>query len=288
MQQANILFTPLAASQRMQQVNGQIKCHSIYSKAINLCAGKSKLLTIQKTGQGISPFGIVLTAQDFSFLADSLYAGQSGEIDQQKIIFGSLCISPPERYLNLRAEPIAKIDSQRLLNSICRSHGITGLYGGLSTLLQSPLNSELVDIKRRISSWLQGKPVTWKDLIGKGPGLTPSMDDTLTGILLMIHSDSRFGLRLQQSDFFSRAEYSQLEKLTTMVSVNYLQCAAQGIFSTSLLHLSRAARDDASAREAKTKMLIERILCLGHHSGADTLLGIGLACLALNEYRHNE
>lgn len=287
MQQANILFTPLAASQRMQNIHGQIKCHSIYSKAINLCIDENKLLTLQRTGQGISPFGIVLAEQDFLFLADYLYAGQSGEIEQQQITFGSLCITPAERYLNLHAKPDGEIDNQRLFNAICRCNGITGLYGDLARQLQSVLNGELVDIKRRIFYWLQGETLSWKDLIGKGPGLTPSMDDTLTGILLMMYSDSRLSTRLQQSGFFGHEEYSELEKLTTIVSVNYLQCAAQGVFSTPLLHLSKAAGRGSLASDIKLKLLIERILSLGHHSGADTLLGVALACLALNEYNRN-
>lgn len=287
MQQANALFTPLAASQRMQNIHGQIKCHSIYSRAINLCIDESKLLTLQRTGQGISPFGIALAERDFLFLTDYLYAGQSGEIYQQQITFGSLCITPAERYLDLSAKHDSEIDNQRLFNAICRCHGITGLYGDLAKLLQSVLNAELVEIKRRIFYWLQGEALSWKDLIGKGPGLTPSMDDTLTGILLIMYSDSRLEARLQQSCFFTQDEYLQLDKLTTIVSVNYLQCAAQGIFSTPLLHLSRAAIRGSSASDLKIKILIERILSLGHHSGADTLLGIALACLALNEYNHD-
>lgn len=287
MQKANILFTPLAASQSMQHIHGQIKCHSIYSKAINLCFDENKLLTLQKTRQGISPFGIVLAEQDFLFLADYLYAGQSGEIYQQQIIFGSLCIMPAERYLDLCAKPDGEIDNQRLFNAICRCHGITGLYGDLARQLQSVLNRELVDIKRRIFYWLKGETLSWKDLIGKGPGLTPSMDDTLTGILLIIYSDSRLSKRLKQSGFFCQDEYSELEELTTIVSVNYLRGAAQGIFSTPLLHLSRALGRRSLASDIKIKLIIENILILGHHSGADILLGIALACLALNEYNHS-
>lgn len=284
MQQANILFTPLAASLNTQGIKGRITCHSIYSKAINLCVGENKLLTIQRTGQGISPFGIVLTEDEFLYLADELSPGQVGEINHQGIIFGALNIELPKRYLDLQVQTNGEVRRECFFRSVAQSGGETGLYGDLAQALQTPLNSELIEIQRRIIYWLEGETVSWEDLIGKGPGLTPSMDDTLIGILLMIYSDCRLAQRLQQSDFFTAEEFRHLDKLTTIVSVNYLQCAAQGIFSTPLLHLSRAICGYSVSDEIKTKRRVEQILNLGHHSGADTLLGVGLVCLALNEY----
>ncbi|MEX5486790.1 DUF2877 domain-containing protein [Proteus mirabilis] len=111
---------------------------------------------------------------------------------------------------------------------------------------------------------MSGKAVNWAMFIGKGPGLTPSSDDMLVGML--------FAHYLAQPEksiehFFN--ETPPLSSLTTIVSQHYLEYATRGIFSTYLIQLGKKIKN----KEIIFKDMLE-ILSIGHHSGADTLLGL--------------
>ena len=57
--------------------------------------------------------------------------------------------------------------------------------------MRQPLTPEPAALVRDFSRWLRGDTVDWHQALGKGPGLTPSNDDTLLGLLLSAHLDSR-------------------------------------------------------------------------------------------------
>ena len=89
---------------------------------------------------------------------------------------------------------------------------------------------------RDFSRWLRGDTVDWHQALGKGPGLTPSNDDTLLGLLLSAHLDSRIPVT-GLAPFF--AQTPPLDALTTLVSAHYLRYAEQGVFATPLHALAQ-------------------------------------------------
>ncbi|GKX62680.1 hypothetical protein SOASR032_12490 [Pragia fontium] len=281
MQQNRIRFSPLATSQHISLIDGEVKCHSIYSKAINLVLANGQLLTLQHGVQAMSPFGMVLQQDDFCYLADSLLIDQVGTIQQQQIILDDMQIDCAERRLSLKAELTGTINGENLQQAMVQHNGCCGLYGDLAGLVSSRLNDELLALQQGFVRWLSGESVSWQSFVGKGPGLTPSMDDTLVGMLLTAYSDRRLSHRLKQLSFFSQEEHQRLELLTTIVSVNYLSYAARGIFATPSLRLSRAMVGNS---QHKMMMSVSQLLTSGHHSGADTLLGVWLGYLAINDY----
>ena len=103
---------------------------------------------------------------------------------------------------------------------------------------------------------------------GQGPGLTPSNDDTLLGLLLSAHLDSRIQVT-GLAPFF--AQTPPLDALTTLVSAHYLRYAEQGVFATPLHALAQGMRAPEEVSAA-----VAAVLSLGHFSGADTLLGVWL------------
>ncbi len=108
-------------------------------------------------------------------------------------------------------------------------------------------------------------PTDWRQWLGKGPGLTPSHDDTLTGMLLAAWYFGALN-KVSGHRFFDDSGY--LEQATTVVSVSYLRYAASGYFASPLLHFTHALR-----RQERLDTAINSLLALAHTSGADILLG---------------
>ncbi|HHZ6683048.1 TPA: DUF2877 domain-containing protein, partial [Escherichia coli] len=103
---------------------------------------------------------------------------------------------------------------------------------------------------------LNGVKTDWRHWLGKGPGLTPSHDDTLSGMLLAAWYYGALDARSGRP-FFACSDNLQL--VTTAVSVNYLRYAAQGYFASPLLHFVHAL-----SCPKRTAAAIDSLLALGH------------------------
>jgi hypothetical protein len=113
-------------------------------------------------------------------------------------------------------------------------------------------------------------PVIARDVAGRGPGLTPSGDDLLVGIVLALRlwpgiASSLDGGAQAARDLLVNAAQPR----TTRISSAYLETARQGqaaepwhVLVTSL-HRS----------PAETRRAVRRLLRIGETSGADTLTG---------------
>jgi hypothetical protein len=104
------------------------------------------------------------------------------------------------------------------------------------------------------------------DLIGLGPGLTPSGDDYLCGFLIALALTSRFALR----DHIWRAVEPHLGQRTNDISRAHLGAAAEG-FGNAALHLLlnailAGANDQIPAG-------FSQAIAIGHTSGWDALAG---------------
>ncbi len=110
-------------------------------------------------------------------------------------------------------------------------------------------------------------------LIGLGPGLTPSGDDLLGGILLALSALGQAALR----DDLWRALEDELEHLTVGISAAHLAASADGLASAAVHDaLIAILRGDAAALPHN----LSALAAIGHSSGFDTLAGLVLACEA--------
>ncbi len=100
--------------------------------------------------------------------------------------------------------------------------------------------------------------------IGLGPGLTPSGDDALVGLLAVLGTTDQASA-LQRL----RASMDQRLKGTTDYSGRLLQLAGLGEVHEGILDVLQAADDPR-----KLPAAVERLLTLGATSGADTFIGI--------------
>lgn len=106
-------------------------------------------------------------------------------------------------------------------------------------------------------------------MIGLGPGVTPSGDDLLLGFLAGLWSMA--GQNERQLGFLRSfgTKLIQLAQATSEISRTYLCHAMQGQFSSSLSHLAEAIAIDEGVEEtARASMRV------GHSSGMDAVTGL--------------
>ena len=109
-----------------------------------------------------------------------------------------------------------------------------------------------------------------ENLLGLGPGLTPSGDDVLGGVLLALH---RLGFAKRASLLGERLLGVARER-TNQISYAYLRAATAG-YGSSVLHSAVAAVCADSPALYET---LQGLNSLGHSSGWDAFLGIVCVC----------
>lgn len=109
-------------------------------------------------------------------------------------------------------------------------------------------------------------------LVGLGPGLTPSGDDVLGGVLLALHASGRRA----EAQALSEA-VGEVADATNRISCAHLAAAARGQGAATLRELIAALLDGETCL-SRLASLVRGIGCIGHSSGWDAVLG---ACVAL-------
>lgn len=248
-----ITINALACAGLDRLPDGEWLLHSRFSQAINFAHASGELLTLYRYGKGMGPTGILLSHAQFSCLTMTAQLHKNGNI-----LNGAGLSVHSRRSLRLQLTPgaVLPVDLSSCLHQ-------SGLCGRLNQPLDAmPLYPEIM---AGLERWQHGSDPDWCWLIGRGPGLTPSGDDMLTGMLAVLCA-ARKPLHL----FLPPAD--KLALFTTAVSCSYLNSARLGEFSTPVLSVIRGLQTGRDANRA-----LHHLLAVGHTSGADTILGIALA-----------
>ncbi|MDM2734669.1 DUF2877 domain-containing protein [Citrobacter sp. Ct235] len=248
-----LILNALACAGLYRLPDGEWTLHSRFSQAINFSHANGELLTLYRYGKGMGPTGMLLSHTQFSRLTAVSRLYKTGNL-----LSGQGVTLRSQRQLRLQLNPA---DSTPVGLSRC------GQQSGLCGALNQPLNGIpfYSEIMAALACWHHGGEPDWRWLIGRGPGLTPSGDDMLTGMLaVFIAAGIPVHLFLPSID--------QLALLTTSVSCSYLNSARLGEFSTPVLGVMRSLQTGRNTDRA-----LGRLLAVGHTSGADTVLGIALA-----------
>ncbi len=126
-------------------------------------------------------------------------------------------------------------------------------------------------------------------LVGLGPGLTPSGDDVLVGMLAGLDwgrdalPDARRRRRLLAGRL--RMDDFGLERRTSRLSAQLLRAAVAGCYPEPVLRLLRPLASfetggpagGASGRDGEVSAAVDGLLAMGHDSGRAMLLGIASA-----------
>lgn len=289
------IVTPLAVSSHVPDMWGELHCFSLHQQAINLTNINQQIITLHRHNS-LSPMGWLLKSDDFDDIYDYIDAGEVAvQTPDGDLLIGDIQLNKHHRQLILNTDDFQsdRLDFVEhlpvpidLLNSVLSSVEVnTGLYGLLSNNIEMDLPTELDTFIQQFQLLLTAQPYDLKPYIGLGPGLTPSYDDMIVGILAMLHSDRL----LDKSRLIQTLNLSlkQLELLTTKISATFLTYAINGLFSLNLLTVIKRIRQRNYNRQAIVTSIHE-LLRFGHTSGADVLLGIWLGSLILERYQHKK
>jgi hypothetical protein len=109
------------------------------------------------------------------------------------------------------------------------------------------------------------------EVVGRGPGVTPSGDDVLVGVLAVLTSRHSGTRGARAVELLGRALLPLLPT-TTDVSAHLLRQAANGLFCRDVHELVSALLGDPSAPPLSEK--VGRVIEIGATSGADTCEGV--------------
>ncbi|RJL31329.1 DUF2877 domain-containing protein [Bailinhaonella thermotolerans] len=126
---------------------------------------------------------------------------------------------------------------------------------------------------------LLGATVAAEELVGLGPGLTPSGDDMLAGLLLGLRALGRAAgapRAARLADWLGAAVTFDARARTTAISATLLTCAARGESCAEAAAVLHAIPGRAPLLPA-----LHRLLHVGHTSGADLAWGLLTAARAV-------
>ena len=114
------------------------------------------------------------------------------------------------------------------------------------------------------------------NFLGSGPGLTPSADDFIIGLLLTMN---RWGIPPWSKNSLRELNLRVVKAAygkTTMLSANLIECAVQGLANERLINVL----DWILTGEGNGPKIAADLLGWGHSSGIDTFVGMAVALYA--------
>ena len=276
-------FSDFAASVLSGEEAGTV--HSVYRNTVNLSFGR-RIISLQPAESTVSPLSLLTDCTDLSALR--IRRGDPAGVSRHVLhIAGRFVFSFGPQTVLFSTRPA---ENRRLSADGCLLTGIT-ISGVLQRLAppQSisravlspgdlppsiPYLAEERSVLEEAEAALSrgdspGAAAALRGLIGLGPGLTPSGDDFLTGVLLAFELLPP-GECLQLSKELRRV-ISGSADMTTDLSAQFLRCACERHYSLPFLALQEAAACEDAVRITED---CRKIAAIGHSSGCDTLAGI--------------
>ncbi|MCX8650507.1 DUF2877 domain-containing protein [Gilliamella sp. B2776] len=266
-------FKPLIISAHAPNVEGKLSLFSLHEHTVNLINHQQQLVTLHQYGSGLSPMGWVVKTDDFNVI-QTMLANDHLTLRQQSngdLLLGDILLSYNTHICNmtLKSRTHTELDKTAIRQLFMLINYPTGLFGLLRENIVNNPAPELISLCNRLNSLMLGERVNITQFIGLGPGLTPSFDDIIVGIIAILFCDHRFKPKIQRIK--TTLQNLPLEVLTTTISATFLKYALQGKFSLPVLNVIERLN-----QHRYNHCAIHNLLNYGHTSGADLLLGIWL------------
>jgi len=177
-----------------------------------------------------------------------------------------VALSVASRWQPLALAPNPQIDIGALENA-ARGRVPHEGFGGLIVGAHNSLSGHAQPALEALENWLIGNALDDEAqmLVGLGPGLTPSGDDYLGGILIALHALER----KPQAQALWRWLEPRLKR-TSAISAAHLAAAATGEGHEAL----HACLEALASRNADWTRTLDQVANVGHVSGWDALAGI--------------
>lgn len=258
-----------------------LKVCGVFSSALYMESSPDSLYLLHSNDYGLLPFGFGVRDIKYALALLNTDVGEVIRWVDEMLVF------PNGTTIFLRKTALPEIERshgchvsaavlQRAIQ-ILRDSG-RGAVPGLVTQENIELESQGESVFTRIahrplqgllSGFRENSPtqirLSLEQLIGLGPGLTPSMDDFLTGTLCTLHyADRYWGIRIPSSETLSKAVQMLAPERTGKYSKAYLMAAAQGQRFQLIEKVLSTFSEDA----------VLGLMAVGGHSGADMLTGL--------------
>lgn len=267
--------------------------HSVFNTSFNLIFGE-KLVHVGALDNGLAPFGIGLEQMDSQMLTRKMKQAESVTWNASdnilrfaggEILMLKRAVTTDHSLFNRPfSKAILKNNFDYTISNLFHDKWQTGLVQTQEEkeiLLQdmlSPITS-LTDhaaLKElaNLSALVQGKEKSeavhvFNYWIGRGPGLTPSGDDVMTGIcaILSVLQDSKGSFKEELESYV--LQYGR--QRTTQVGVEYLSYATKNEYHSHLVQLCKSL---LNPQKDELLTALDEMRKMGHTSGTDTLIGI--------------
>jgi Protein of unknown function (DUF2877) len=247
--------------------------------------GPRVLSLLAPTAAGV-PNGVRLAAADASVLTRHVPGG-SVSVGGGRILLGGVEVravrSWPSRVPRAAAEHgrVEMISDTIVAMVAPHASGVPGgfvaaLRSALASLPTAPVTSTAPTVRRAADDRL-GAAV--RQLVGRGIGLTPGGDDVIAGALCGLHATGATG----RARVLATAALDDVTDRTTLLSADLLRLAADGDACLEILGVLRAARqprDVLRPNQSALVVAIDRLLRVGHTSGADLATGLAIGLRA--------
>lgn len=284
-----------------KEMYGEI--HSVYTRALNIVLENDELITVLSNEKAMSPNSILLNKK-INFTDLGLLQGLEIAISEKQIAFNNIKFSigltnakawdsTPHFSYNkaLEADIFNKL---KLMENLILKHGkLEGiapvlfnagkindeykLFGNMYT----EMNQYSIFIIHRLLKFLDDVSSNQidrihdsaKQIIGFGPGLTPSMDDLISGLMLsLVYLSHHYNLDQNKVMRLNECVAQTALNKTTRVSEEMLKLSSVGETSEANREFLISLLSNSSEREFTNKFM--DVVNFGDTSGTDMLCGI--------------
>lgn len=282
--------------------------HSVFKSTINILSDDGKFIPIVINNKPMSPHSIKLS-ENIDFRNFDIHMGSRVRFKKNSLNISNINIYYKEPKLwNKSIRLVSSKDTYD--NLLLKSDIISGFIlgkgnkDGIYNLMQfiskeqSPFKDITLEdqsqlfIKDRFISFidafqnhhLDSINSHSKKIIGFGPGLTPSMDDFISGLMISnIYISYFLGLSMEKAYKLNRKIINDIENRTTLVSEEMLNQSSLGEANEDIRNLMITIIGTDSSE--KLNDLLARVIDYGHSSGTDILCGIYTGiCILMGRY----
>jgi len=286
------------AYSRLNADNGEGIVHGVFDSAINMRLVSGLVSLVPETVER-GPLNITLPVGPKSMSSLGVRSGDKIDVhdstleigDRCRVVFESARVYSPNRKFSVPIlEDIAIAANAEIMRETSLRFGKKSGLGDVLALVRpgeaarttGSLNifsaAALPRIVRLERAYHSGErslvTAAVRNLLGLGPGLTPSSDDMLAGLLLICVLYARNGGSVQLGTrLIAHATVAEAKGRTTLLSEEYLRQAASGRGNEPVMRLCASLLTrDGTCVERETR----RVLSIGESSGTDTVLGLFL------------
>lgn len=237
--------------------------HSLYNSGFNIKVGRFLCFVGNKENE-LLPFGIGLKTGDYEMLRSSGLSRQAllrWDREAGNLIWegGSICLNSALVF-DSRYHPVHDLSAPGVRNALKL----------LGPIARCSSNASDLGITRLYQAYASGNEdgirESVRHYIGRGPGLTPSGDDMLLGMLFI--DMACFG----NQGILKRILLSELhEGMTTDAAMSNYQAALDGLYCGSFLYFIEACAKNSEKEMRNAVLSIRRF---GHSSGEDMIFGL--------------